>query len=289
MQRLVAAWKARRRERLLLVVPILEDQASRSNSTAGPGAGTRRGPSQESPLPVGAGIFVDDGAVFGVHGAGAEALGARAATLLRTQGSQLLGRSEHEHSHVELFLLEQSVQPRILLLGAGADALPVAKLALFLGWSVTVVDHRSHYAVSERFPGADAVLGGGPAAVSALLYDGGAAAGQFDAAIVMSHHLLTDAAYLRALVLSNVPYVGLLGPALRRERLLAEIGVEAARLRGRLRAPIGLDLGANSPESIALAIIAEIQAVLSGTATFAPMSARVGSPGAADARSAKDR
>jgi xanthine dehydrogenase accessory factor len=152
-----------------------------------------------------------------------------------------------------------------------------------------VVDHRSHYAVAARFPGADAVLSGGPAAVPALLYDVGATAGQFDAAIVMSHHLLTDAASLRALVLSNVPYVGLLGPAVRRERLLGELGVEAARLRGRLRAPIGLDLGANSPESIALAIIAEIQAVLSGTATFAPLSARVSSPGAADARSAKGR
>ena len=65
---------------------------------------------------------------------------------------------------------------------------------------------------------------------------------------------------------------GLLGPVVRRERLLSELGPEAGRLRARLRAPVGLDLGAASPEAIALSIVAEIQAVLSGTHDIAALS-----------------
>jgi xanthine dehydrogenase accessory factor len=90
----------------------------------------------------------------------------------------------------------------------------------------------------------------------------------------MSHHLLTDAAYLRALVRSNIPYVGLLGPVVRRERLLTELGAEAAVLRSRLRGPVGLDLGAMTPEAIALSIVAEIQAALAGNVTMLPLSAK---------------
>jgi xanthine/CO dehydrogenase XdhC/CoxF family maturation factor len=147
----------------------------------------------------------------------------------------------------------------------------VAELAAFLGWNVTVVDHRSQYAQPERFPGAAAVLNGGPRALAAMLLDEEAAApatrtrlAPFPAAIVMSHHLATDRAYLQALASSSIPYVGLLGPAARRERLLEELGDAAAALRPRLRAPVGLDLGAVSPEAIALSIIAEIQAELAG-------------------------
>jgi xanthine dehydrogenase accessory factor len=84
----------------------------------------------------------------------------------------------------------------------------------------------------------------------------------FDAAVVMSHHLIADGRYLGALARSSVPYVGLLGPAARRERLIAELGEAAKDLRVRLRAPVGLDLGGRSPEAIALSIVAEIQAVV---------------------------
>jgi xanthine/CO dehydrogenase XdhC/CoxF family maturation factor len=86
----------------------------------------------------------------------------------------------------------------------------------------------------------------------------------FDAAVVMSHHLIADGRYLAALARSRVPYVGLLGPAARRERLFAELGPAAEALRSRLRAPVGLDLGGRTPEDIALSIVAEIQAALHG-------------------------
>ncbi len=88
--------------------------------------------------------------------------------------------------------------------------------------------------------------------------------GAYDAAVIMSHHLPSDLAYLRALSGSNIAYVGLLGPAIRRERLLADLGADAARLSGRLRSPIGLNIGGRAPEAIALSIVAEIHARLHG-------------------------
>ena len=82
----------------------------------------------------------------------------------------------------------------------------------------------------------------------------------------MSHHLESDLHYLRALAGSSIPYVGLLGPAARREKLMSDLGADAAALRPRLRAPVGLDIGGRTPESIALAIIGEVHAVLEGRA-----------------------
>jgi xanthine/CO dehydrogenase XdhC/CoxF family maturation factor len=84
------------------------------------------------------------------------------------------------------------------------------------------------------------------------------------AAIVMSHHLESDLQYLRALARSRIGYVGLLGPAARRERLLSDLGADAESLRPRLRAPVGLDIGGRSPESIALSIVGEVHAALAG-------------------------
>jgi xanthine/CO dehydrogenase XdhC/CoxF family maturation factor len=81
----------------------------------------------------------------------------------------------------------------------------------------------------------------------------------------MSHHLASDEAYLRALARAGTPdYVGLLGPRIRRERLLADLGADAGALAGRLRGPVGLDLGAATPEGIALAIAAELHAWAAG-------------------------
>jgi xanthine/CO dehydrogenase XdhC/CoxF family maturation factor len=135
-----------------------------------------------------------------------------------------------------------------------------------------VVDHRSHYAQAGRFPGAESVLDGGVPALRTLLAAEHTAPRPFDAAIVMSHHFASDQNYLDALSASAIPYVGLLGPALRRERLLAALGARAQALRSRLRSPVGLDLGARSPESIALAIVAEIHARLYGRETITPLS-----------------
>jgi xanthine/CO dehydrogenase XdhC/CoxF family maturation factor len=171
-----------------------------------------------------------------------------------------------EQSSWKLFVLPLSLPPRILLLGAGPDALPVVDFAVRLGWKVTLVDHRAAYAVPAHFPGAESVLLARPETLSGVLDLNG-----FAAAIVMSHHLPSDLAYLRVLAASAIPYLGLLGPAMRRARLLADLGADARGLHGRLHAPVGLPLGGRSPESIALAIIAQLHAFVHGASFPAAM------------------
>jgi xanthine dehydrogenase accessory factor len=147
--------------------------------------------------------------------------------------------------------------PHLLICGAGPDADPVVSTARTLGWRVTVADHRPAYARAARFPGANVVLG----AASELCQR--VNPGECHAAIVMSHHLASDTAYLKSLAEADAPgYIGLLGPAARRRRLAAEVGTLTERLKGRLRGPVGFNIGAVTPEGIALAIIAQIHAWL---------------------------
>lgn len=159
-------------------------------------------------------------------------------------------------SGARVFIGEVPRPRRLLLLGAGPDARPVCELAGFLGWHVTAWDHRSAYADPRHFPRARVVRHAPADELSREL-----GLDDYSAAVVMSHHLESDGRYLRQLADCRIPYVGLLGPAHRREKLLGDLGPHAALLRPRLRAPIGLDLGGRAPEAIALAIVAEIQSV----------------------------
>lgn len=143
--------------------------------------------------------------------------------------------------------------PRLLVLGAGPDAVPVVALADTLGWRVTVVDHRPALLEQAGFARADSRV-----CAPAVELASQVALQNFAAAIVMSHHLATDHSYLVALATSPIPYIGLLGPTGRRDRLLRELGVTAGALASRLHGPAGLDIGADSPESIALSILAEV-------------------------------
>lgn len=160
---------------------------------------------------------------------------------------------EEAQSAWKLFLLPLALPPRVLLLGAGPDALPVVDLAARLHWKVTVVDHRPAYAQPSHFRAAEAVLLARPEELARAL-----SPSDFDAAVIMSHHLPTDLEYLRVLAPSRLAFIGLLGPPARREKLLADLGPSAQLLRARLHAPVGLNLGGRAPESIALAIVAEL-------------------------------
>jgi xanthine/CO dehydrogenase XdhC/CoxF family maturation factor len=156
-----------------------------------------------------------------------------------------------------VFALPLVLPPNVLLLGAGPDAVPVADFATRLGWTVTVYDHRPAFADARRFAPGMHVLHGRPEALgTALELDA------YDAAVVMSHNLDADAAYLRTLAAGDIGYVGLLGPAPRRERLRTMLGAAYAALGARLRSPVGLGLGGRASASIALAIVAEIHAWL---------------------------
>ncbi|MBV8547589.1 MAG: XdhC family protein, partial [Acidobacteria bacterium] len=118
--------------------------------------------------------------------------------------------------------------PRAVVIFGAGDTVPVAQFARAVGWRVEVVKPRAEFD-----------------------------AGAFDAAVVMTHNFARDADILRQLLASRIQYIGLLGPKSRGDELLAEIG---ASREPRLHSPIGLDLGGETPEEIALSIVAEIQA-----------------------------
>lgn len=180
----------------------------------------------------------------------------QAALAERSSRAVEIGRGSARLRAFVQFLLPPA---HLLLCGAGPDAQPVAAAARGLGWRVSVVDHRPAYAEPERFPGARVTR-----ADPGTLCDAVDLAG-CHAAVVMSHHLPSDIVYLRALAASESPaYVGLLGPAARRRRILDELGPVAAALGPRLRGPVGLDIGAATPEAIALAIVTEVHAWLAG-------------------------
>lgn len=147
--------------------------------------------------------------------------------------------------------------PRVLILGAGADAVPLVNVIAELGWRVSLGDHRPAYLTRAGFARAETRIPLTPAALAEKLEPAA-----FDAIVVMSHHLATDREYLRQLAGIDIPYIGLLGPPARKERLIDDLGADGERLRSRLRGPVGIDIGADTAESIAVSIAAEIQQVL---------------------------
>jgi xanthine dehydrogenase accessory factor len=162
-------------------------------------------------------------------------------------------------------VFHQTIMPPVPLIvfGAGDDTQPLVRMAKEIGWHVTVVDPRPALATSARFPDADSVVIARPEVAPARL-----ALGSDTVALVMTHHYAHDVPLLRALLTRPLAYLGLLGPRKRAEKILADLVADGLPLtpemRSRLHAPVGLDLGADVPEEVALAILAEIQSVLSG-------------------------
>ncbi len=153
----------------------------------------------------------------------------------------------------EIILVNIPPQTRVLVCGAGPDAVPVVRALSALDWSVYIVDHRPAYAMAERFPDSCRVIQARPEQLSEVVD-----LDEFDAAVVMSHHLENDSVYLAQLAIREIAYLGCLGPRARRDRLKKMAGCPGRRVFG----PVGLDIGAELPESIALSLVAEIHAVL---------------------------
>lgn len=151
-----------------------------------------------------------------------------------------------------------SPPPHILIVGAGVDARPMAQLFRYQGWKVSLCDPRPANGREAYFPGCRCYRCH-PDKLSQLQN-----LSTFDAAVVMSHNLHLDAAALRSLRRLPLRYLGLLGPVSRRDRVLQLAGLRMEELSTQLHAPIGLNLGGELPESIALAACAEIHAVLHG-------------------------
>ncbi|HEX8368167.1 MAG TPA: XdhC/CoxI family protein [Pyrinomonadaceae bacterium] len=161
------------------------------------------------------------------------------------------------------FFIEPIFPPvNLLLFGAGYDAISLAGFAADLGWRVTLIDHRAARASAERFPSADEIIVSRVENLNENLFHD-----ENSVAVVMTHNYEADREILYRLLNSSCRYIGALGPKKRTENLIAELrragkAFDESKLN-RLYAPIGLDIGAESPEEIALAIIAEIRSVLS--------------------------
>ena len=182
---------------------------------------------------------------------------AEAARATLTHGTTQVLAVETDAGPVQA-LLELLTPPlRLRVYGAGNDAQPLVRLAATLGWHITVLDGRPNLATAARFPEAAAVRVVPMAAIA------DETPGE-DYAVLLSHNYAYDLAALELHLPSAGPYIGLLGPRLKAARLMEELALtgtqQAALLRTRLHSPIGLDLGSETPEEIALAIVAEIQA-----------------------------
>ena len=164
---------------------------------------------------------------------------------------------EYEGRFVEEFRAPQ----RLVVLGAGDDAKPMVRMAWLLGWNVVVADRRAQLARTERFPEAARV-------VRLAGSVGELGIGSEDAVVLMSHSYEQDREFLAAVLPLAPRYLGVLGARHRSSLLVSEaaamIGLSVAECCGRLYAPVGLDLGGDGPEAIALAVIAEAQACIQG-------------------------
>lgn len=163
------------------------------------------------------------------------------------------------------FVEVQVPAPQLLVCGAGHDAIPLVRYGAELGWRVTVVDDRRSFLTPERFPqAAELVLGRAGNLAELVVIDG-----RTDT-VVMTHNYVRDVEFMRELIRSPARYIGVLGPRSRTDRILAELGSDGVAISGeafgRIRAPAGLDIGAEGPDQIAWAILAEILAVSRGRA-----------------------
>jgi xanthine/CO dehydrogenase XdhC/CoxF family maturation factor len=206
-------------------------------------------------LPVGSTAVVDDSAeqVFGCEDGGGALLVAAGHVAMNSEGARLA-----IEQGTRILCAPLHAIPKLLVLGGGLDAIPLVGMAVELGWFVTVADHRPAYLARGGFERADRAVLVEPSKLAASL-----PLADFDAIVVMSHHLATDRKYLAELATLDIPYLGVLGPRARRDRLLSDLVSTAPQLGERLKGPVGLDIGADSPESIALSILAELQSTLS--------------------------
>lgn len=185
------------------------------------------------------------------------------ADLRRTLGLRRSAIQGYRLDSGEVEVLFEYLPPprKLVVFGAGHDAQPLVSLASRQGWQVAVVDARSHFARRERFPEAEQVLNlqlDHPHDFAALVADA--------AVVVMSHSYSQDRHWLEQALRQQPAYIGQLGPRSRTERLLGEMAPDVRSLHACacLHYPMGLDIGGDAPESVALSVLAEITAHFNG-------------------------
>ncbi len=157
-------------------------------------------------------------------------------------------------------LLEPSIS--LIVTGAGNDTIPLMNMSDILGWDMTIIDCRAHYLTEERFPGVQKIIADSPEEVMSQMNPD-----HRTAAVLMTHNYKYDLGMLRELLPLELPFIGLLGPKKRTDQMLAELretGLFAVDEHSHnVFGPVGLDIGAETPEEIALSVVAEIKAVFS--------------------------
>jgi len=163
---------------------------------------------------------------------------------------------------LEAFL--ELVNPPISLIiaGAGNDAQPLAQIADILGWQTTIIDGRPTHATALRFPTADKIRVLKPEQVLSNVK-----LNHQTAFVLMTHNYNYDLELLNLLLQTNARYIGTLGPKKKLIRMLEELQLATDENLSRIYGPIGLDIGAETAEEIAISIIAEIKSVFSGAST----------------------
>jgi xanthine dehydrogenase accessory factor len=149
--------------------------------------------------------------------------------------------------------------PHLLVLGSGVDMIPLCQLGVTMGWRVTLADQRLNSQSRASFPAETQLLATNATDLDPQLLQ------QIDGVIVAHHNVALDAAAIRALQNCPARYIGLLGPAIRKADVLATAGLTEEYLRTPVAGPMGLALGGDLPESIALAVLAECHAVIHGS------------------------
>jgi xanthine/CO dehydrogenase XdhC/CoxF family maturation factor len=162
----------------------------------------------------------------------------------------------------ELFYDVATPPPELVIFGAGHDSAPVAQLAWTLGFAVTVVDVREAFLAPDRFAGATLVCAHFSQFAARLKLGGGSFV------LVMNHHVERDQESLRFALESEAACIGVLGPRSRYEKLLAGLAregyVASSSKLARVRSPVGLSLGAETPQEVAVSIVGEILAIRRG-------------------------
>lgn len=184
-------------------------------------------------------------------------------------GAEVLeARADGRHRRVDRgdgrFMIEvRSGSPRLIVCGAGHDAVPLVRFASELGFEVTVVDDRRQFLSRERFPEAATLVHCSPAEMATHV-----PMDSSTAVVIMSHNYLRDVDFLGSLLGRPISYIGCLGPGERLERMLKDLVASGRSVQeedlGRIHGPAGIDLGADGPVEIAWSVLAEILAVRRG-------------------------
>jgi xanthine dehydrogenase accessory factor len=220
-------------------------------------------------LPSGVRLFIpENGEPLG--DLGDEALNRLAVELARKKLDILHSQSETcifslpGGRQAEVFVDVNLPPSELMIFGAGHDAIPLVKLAVQSGFRTTVVDPRPAYATEDRFPGARIIL------ADAGLWEERVIIGKRTYVVVMNHHLERDRVAIRLALNSPAPYVGVLGPRSRCQRMLEALEKEGVTFGeeklARMYNPVGLDIGAETPEEVAISILSEILAFRKGCA-----------------------